>query len=29
LIVNGLGIGDTIVRSSEAPLVAGQSIKTN
>jgi RND family efflux transporter MFP subunit len=29
LIVNGLGIGDTIVRSSEAPLVEGQSIKTN
>ncbi|MCP4301748.1 MAG: efflux RND transporter periplasmic adaptor subunit [Gammaproteobacteria bacterium] len=29
LIVNGLRIGDTIVRSSEAPLVEGQSIKTN
>lgn len=29
LIVNGLGAGDTIVRSSEVPLVEGQSIKTN
>jgi len=29
LIVKGLGIGDTIVRSSETPLVAGQPIKTN
>lgn len=29
LIVKGLRIGDTIVRSSEAPLTAGQSIKTN
>jgi RND family efflux transporter MFP subunit len=29
LVVNGLGIGDTIVRSSEKPLVDGQSIKTN
>lgn len=29
LIVNGLGIGDTIVRSSEEPLAAGQTIKTN
>lgn len=29
LVVNGLRIGDTIVRSSEAPLVEGQSIKTN
>jgi len=29
LIVNGLGLGDTIVRSSEAPLLAGSSIKTN
>lgn len=29
LIVNGLSQGDTIVRSSDAPLLAGQSIKTN
>ncbi len=29
LVVNGLDLGATIVRSSEAPLVAGQSIKTN
>lgn len=29
LVVNGLSVGDTIVRSSEAPLVAGQSIRTN
>lgn len=29
LIVNGLSLGNTIVRSSEAPLVAGQSIKTD
>ena len=29
LIVNGLSIGDTIVRSSEKPLVDGQSITTN
>lgn len=29
LVVNGLSIGDTIVRTSEAPLVAGQTIKTN
>lgn len=29
LVVNGLGIGDTIVRSSEKPLVDGQSIKAN
>ena len=29
LIANGLRIGDTIVRSSEKPLVDGQSIKTN
>jgi RND family efflux transporter MFP subunit len=29
LIVNGLSLGDTIVRSSDAPLLAGQSIKTN
>ena len=29
LIVNGLRIGDTIVRSSERPLAGGQSIKTN
>jgi RND family efflux transporter MFP subunit len=29
LILNGLRIGDTIVRSSEAPLVEGQTIKTN
>ncbi len=29
LIVNGLNVGDTIVRSSEAPLVEGRSIKTN
>lgn len=29
LLVNGLSIGDTIVRTSEAPLVAGQMIKTN
>ncbi len=29
LIMNGLSIGDTIVRSADAPLQAGQSIKTN
>ena len=29
LVVNGLAAGDTIVRSSEKPLTAGQSIKTN
>jgi RND family efflux transporter MFP subunit len=29
LVVKGLSLGDTIVRSSAAPLVAGQSIKTN
>ena len=29
LIVNGLAIGDTIVRSSDGPLTAGDSIKTN
>jgi RND family efflux transporter MFP subunit len=29
LVVNGLSLGDTIVRSSEAPLLAGYSIKTN
>jgi RND family efflux transporter MFP subunit len=29
LVVNGLSLGDTIVRTSAAPLVAGQSIKTN
>lgn len=29
LVVSGLSLGDTIVRSSEAPLVAGQSINTN
>lgn len=29
LIVNGLSVGDTIVRSSEAPLVEGQLIKTD
>lgn len=29
LVVNGLSLGDTIVRSSDVPLVAGQSIKTN
>ncbi len=29
LVVNGLNPGDTIVRSSDAPLLAGQSIKTN
>ncbi len=29
LVVKGLGVGDTIVRSSESPLVEGQSIKTN
>lgn len=28
LIVKGLALGDTIVRSAEGPLVAGQSIKT-
>lgn len=27
-VTNGLRLGDTIVRSSESPLVAGQSIKT-
>lgn len=29
LVVNGLSLGDTIVRTSEAPLLAGHSIKTN
>jgi len=29
LVVNGLSLGDKIVRSSETPLVEGQSIKTN
>jgi len=29
LVTKGLGIGDIIVRSSESPLLAGQSIKTN
>ena len=29
LVVSGLSLGDTIVRTSAAPLVAGQSIKTN
>ncbi|MDH3305655.1 MAG: efflux RND transporter periplasmic adaptor subunit [Gammaproteobacteria bacterium] len=29
LVVNGLSIGDIIVRSSESPLVEGQLIKTN
>jgi len=29
LVVNGLSIGDTIVRSADTPLIAGQSIKTN
>jgi RND family efflux transporter MFP subunit len=29
MVVNGLSLGDTIVRSSDAPLLAGQSIKTN
>ncbi len=29
LVVDGLSIGDTIVRSSEKPLVDGQSIKIN
>lgn len=29
LVTAGLSIGDKIVRSSESPLVAGQSIKTN
>ncbi|MGI9237858.1 MAG: efflux RND transporter periplasmic adaptor subunit [Woeseiaceae bacterium] len=29
LITSGLAVGDTIVRSSEGPLVAGQAIKTN
>ncbi|MGB5627223.1 MAG: hypothetical protein WBM61_15935 [Woeseiaceae bacterium] len=29
LVVDGLSIGDTIVRSSEKPLVDGQSIKVN
>jgi multidrug efflux pump subunit AcrA (membrane-fusion protein) len=28
LVVSGLNIGDTIVRSSEATLTPGQSIKT-
>jgi len=28
LIVDGLAVGDTVVRTSEAPLVAGQSIRT-
>ncbi|MCP5089495.1 MAG: efflux RND transporter periplasmic adaptor subunit, partial [Gammaproteobacteria bacterium] len=27
-VTNGLRLGDTIVRSSESPLVAGQSVKT-
>lgn len=29
LVVNGLSLGDTIVRSSETPLLAGKSITTN
>ena len=29
LVVNGLAAGDTIVRSADAPLNAGQAIKTN
>lgn len=29
LVVDGLSLGDTIVRTSEAPLLAGHSIKTN
>lgn len=29
LVVNGLSLGDTIVRSSETPLLSGDSIKTN
>ena len=29
LVVRGLSIGDTVVRSSAAPLVAGQTIKSN
>lgn len=29
LVVTGLGLGDTIVRSSDGPLVADQSINTN
>ena len=29
LVTQGLGVGDTIVRSAEAPLKPGQSIKTN
>ena len=29
LITDGLAVGDTIVRSSEKPLVNGQPIKTN
>jgi RND family efflux transporter MFP subunit len=29
LVSNGLSIGDTVVRSSELPLVEGQSIKTD
>lgn len=29
LVTAGLSLGDTIVRTSESPLVAGQSVKTN
>jgi hypothetical protein len=29
LILSGLSVGDTIVRSSEKPLVDGRSVKTN
>jgi hypothetical protein len=29
LVVRGLATGDTVVRVSAAPLVAGQTIKTN
>lgn len=29
LVVNGLNLGDTIVRTSAAPLLAGQTTKTN
>jgi RND family efflux transporter MFP subunit len=29
LVVNGLNPGDTVVRSSDTPLLVGQSIKTN
>jgi hypothetical protein len=29
LVVRGLASGDTVVRSSAAPLAAGQAIRTN